>query len=117
VRVAHGSWFEALPRDVRFDVIVANPPYVAEGSGEIEDAVREWEPHGALFSGADGLDAIRHLVRGAPAHLAAGGWLVLEIGADQGAAVRGLLDTTGYVDIEIRPDLVGHDRIAVAHRP
>jgi release factor glutamine methyltransferase len=113
VRVAHGSWFDALPDDLRFDVIVANPPYIAEGSSDLEDAVREWEPHRALFSGADGLDDTRHLVRGAPAHLAAGGWLVLEIGADQGPAVRELFESNDYADIEIRADLAGHDRIVL----
>ena len=62
VRVALGSWFEALPGDPRFDLIVANPPYIADGSSLIEDSVREWEPHLALFGGFDGLDDIRHLV-------------------------------------------------------
>ena len=113
VRVGHGSWFEALPRDVRFDVIVANPPYIAAGSSLIDDSVREWEPHRALFGGIDGLDDIRHLVSGTSAHLSPGGWLVLEIGADQGPAVRDLFETGGYTEIEIRPDLAGHDRIAL----
>ena len=117
VRVAHGSWFDALPDDVRFDVLVTNPPYIAAESSLIDDSVRRWEPHRALFSGADGLDDIRHLVRGAPAHLAAGGWLVLEIGADQGSVVRDLLESNGYADIEIRADFAGHDRIALGRSP
>ncbi|HEX4982650.1 MAG TPA: peptide chain release factor N(5)-glutamine methyltransferase [Ilumatobacteraceae bacterium] len=113
VRVAHGSWFEPLPGDARFDVIVANPPYIADGSSLIDDSVHRWEPHLALFGGFDGLDHIRHLVSGAHAHLVPGGWLVLEIGADQGSAVRELLETGGYTDVEIRSDLAGHDRIAL----
>jgi release factor glutamine methyltransferase len=113
VRIGHGSWFEALPSDVRFDVIVANPPYIADGSSLIDDSVRDWEPHRALFGGSDGLDHIRLLVTGAPAHLAAGGWLVLEVGADQGQAVRELFETGGYADVEIRPDLADHARIAL----
>jgi release factor glutamine methyltransferase len=117
VRVGHGSWFEALPGDVRFDVIVANPPYIAADSSLIDDSVRQWEPHRALFGGIDGLDDIRHLVRGAPVHLVSEGWLVLEIGADQGTAVRGLFETAGYTGVEIRPDLAGHDRIAVGRTP
>jgi release factor glutamine methyltransferase len=117
VRVAHGSWFEALPADLSFDVIVANPPYIAEGSSLIDDSVREWEPHHALFGGADGLDSIRHLIGGAPARLVPGGWLVLEIGADQGTAVRTLFEAAGYADVEIRPDLAGHDRIALGRIP
>jgi release factor glutamine methyltransferase len=117
VRVAHGSWFEALPGDARFDVIVSNPPYIADGSSLVDDSVREWEPHLALFGGFDGLDAIRHLVSGAPTHLVPGGWLVLEIGADQGPAVYELFRAAGYADVEIRPDLAGHDRIALGRTP
>ncbi len=79
--------------------------------------VPEWEPHTALFAGADGLDAIRVLVAGARRHLAPGGWLVLEIGSDQGPTVRSLLDEGGYGAVEIRQDLAGHDRIAIARHP
>jgi len=117
VRAAHGSWFEALPNDVRFDVIVSNPPYVAVGSPDLAADVLEWEPSSALFAGPDGLDDIRHLVAGAPAHLADDGWLLLEIGADQGAEVEALLIADRYRDVEIRPDLAGHDRIAMGRRP
>jgi release factor glutamine methyltransferase len=117
VRIATGSWFDALPPEVRFDVIVSNPPYVADDAPELDDAVREWEPGAALFAGVDGLDDIRVLVVGAPPHLAADGWLVLEIGSDQGAAVAALLCDAGYHDVEIRCDLAGHDRIALARRP
>ena len=76
--------------------------------------MRDWEPHGALFAGPDGLDAIRRLVADAPRWVRPGGWLVLEIGADQGAAVAALLTGSGYADVEIRPDLAGRDRVAVA---
>jgi release factor glutamine methyltransferase len=116
VRVGRGSWFDALPHGERFDVIVSNPPYVADGSPALDPAVLEWEPAPALFAGADGLDAIRALVAGAPEHLGRDGWLVLEIGADQGQRVRELFAAGGYRDIEIRPDLAGHDRIALARR-
>jgi release factor glutamine methyltransferase len=116
VRVGAGRWFDALPADSRFDVIVSNPPYVADAAPELEASVAEWEPAGALFAGFDGLDAIRELVAGAPDHLADDGWLVVEIGADQGAAVRDLLVAAGYRDVEIRPDLAGRDRIAVGRR-
>ncbi|MET0577857.1 MAG: peptide chain release factor N(5)-glutamine methyltransferase [Ilumatobacteraceae bacterium] len=113
VRVAAGSWFDALPTDVVPDVVVSNPPYVADGSPDVDAAVLEWEPHGALFAGADGLDAIRRLVADAPGRIRPGGWLVLEIGADQGPSVAELLTAAGYVDVEIRPDLTGRDRVAV----
>ncbi|MET0459916.1 MAG: peptide chain release factor N(5)-glutamine methyltransferase [Ilumatobacteraceae bacterium] len=113
VRVAAGSWFDALPTDVVPDVVVSNPPYVADGSPDVDAAVLDWEPHGALFAGPDGLDAIRRLVADAPGRIRPGGWLVLEIGADQGPSVAELLTAAGYVDVEIRPDLTGRDRVAV----
>jgi release factor glutamine methyltransferase len=117
VRLGLGPWFDALPAGERFDVIVSNPPYVADESPDLTEAVRQWEPAGALFAGHDGLDDIRQLIAGAPAHLVDGGWLVLEIGADQGDAVRDLLSHAGCVELEIRRDLAGHDRIAVGRRP
>lgn len=116
VRAELGSWFEALPDGVAFDAIVSNPPYVAEGSHDLDPSVLEWEPASALFAGPDGLDDIRRLVSAAPAHLAPGGWLVLEIGAGQGPAVRELFESAGYREVEIRPDLAGHDRIALGRR-
>lgn len=115
VRIALGAWFDALPPDVRFDVIVANPPYIATGSPDVEPVVADWEPHVALFAGPDGLDDLRTIVASAPRWLHAGGWLVLEIGADQGAAVAALLEQYGYEEVEIRKDLAGLDRIALGH--
>lgn len=117
VRVAHGSWFEALPDDMQFDVIAANPPYVAVGSPDLDPGVSDWEPSSALLSGSDGLDDIRVIAAGARDRLRPGGSLVLEIGADQGEAVEDILRGAGLVDVEVRPDLSGRDRIAVAHRP
>jgi release factor glutamine methyltransferase len=116
-RVAEGRWFDALPAGTTLDLAVANPPYVADGAADLDDAVREWEPHDALFAGPDGLDDIRAIVTAAPDHVRPGGWLVLEIGADQGAAVGELLVAAGYVDVSIRPDLAGRDRVAVARLP
>ncbi len=117
VRIAEGSWFDALPDDLRFDVVVSNPPYVADGSPDLDPAVAEWEPPGALLSGPEGLDAIRTIVREAWHRMTPGGSLVLEIGSDQGVAVRALLGVTGYDEVEIRPDLTGRARVAVAVRP
>lgn len=116
VRVAAGSWFEALPAGERFDVIVSNPPYVADGSPDLEPSVAEWEPVEALLAGPDGLDAIRVLVEGARKHLKESGWLVLEIGADQGQAVQALYEQAGFSEIEIRHDLAGRDRIALGRK-
>lgn len=117
VRIAQGSWFAALPVGERFDVVVSNPPYVEEGSPDLEPSVADWEPSLALVAGRDGLACLRELVVGAPQHLATDGWLVLEIGAGQGAAVRQLFEGGGYRDIEVRADLAGRDRIAAARRP
>jgi len=116
VTASEGEWFAALPGDQRFDVIVSNPPYVADRAPQLDDSVRDWEPAGALFSGPDGLDDLRHLIAQAPHHLADDGWLVVEIGADQGAAVRSLLRSAGYRDVEIKQDFGGRDRIAVGRR-
>ena len=113
VIAAQGDWFEALPQGRRFDVIVSNPPYVAVGSPQIDTTVTDWEPADALFAGVEGLDDLRHLIVGAPNHLADDGWLVLEIGADQGPAVRTLLESAGYDSVEVRADLAGLDRVAV----
>jgi len=117
VRVAHGSWVDALPDDLSFDVIVSNPPYVADDSADLEAIVNDWEPHDALFAGPDGLDDIRRIIADAPTRLRSGGWLVLEIGFDQGGAVAELLSAAGYVDVQVEPDLGGLDRIALGRRP
>jgi release factor glutamine methyltransferase len=120
VRIAHGDWFEALPPAIAgtVDVAVSNPPYVADTpSAPIDASVRAWEPHGALFAGRDGLDAIRLLIADGRGWIRPGGWLVLEIGADQGDTVAGLLRVAGYSEVGIRPDLAGRDRVAVARWP
>jgi release factor glutamine methyltransferase len=116
VRIAHGSWFAALPADATFDVIVSNPPYIEAGSVDVAAEVTEWEPSEALFAGADGLADIEEIVSGAPRRLRHGGWLVFEIGSNQGAVVESLLLGAGFADVEIRQDLAGHDRIALGRR-
>lgn len=113
VRIAPGVWFEALPDDVVADVVVSNPPYVADNSPEIADAVRRWEPSTALYAGPDGLSDLRAIIAGAPSSLRVGGWLVLEIGSDQGPAVRDLLVAGGFVDVDVHRDHAGHERVAV----
>jgi release factor glutamine methyltransferase len=117
VRIAAGDWFAALPADLagNVDVLVANPPYVAEDDDDVEDVVARHEPHLALFSGNDGLDAIRAIAAGVRHWLRPGGVLVLEIGHQQGVAVRDVLAAHGLRDVQIRGDLTGRDRIAVAH--
>lgn len=104
------SWFAAFETHERFDLIVSNPPYIAEHDVHLE-ALR-YEPRVALTSGADGLDAIRHLVGGAFAHLAPKAWLLLEHGHDQGAAVRDLLNAAGFAEVSTRRDFGGNERIS-----
>jgi len=117
VRAALGSWLDALPTGESFDVIVANPPYVSVDSTDLEQIVGAWEPPGALFAGSDGLDDIRTIVSEAINRLREGGWLILEIGADHGAPVIKLMGAAGYIDVEVRRDLAGLDRIAVGRSP
>jgi release factor glutamine methyltransferase len=119
VRVCHGSWFEALPVDVRgeIDVVVSNPPYIADGDAEVAESVLEYEPHTALFAGDDGLDDVRTIARDARDWLRSGGWLVMEIGYQQGDAVKALLEGFGFVDVAIANDLTGRPRIAEGRNP
>ena len=119
VRMAQGSWFDALPVELRgrLAIAVSNPPYVSADDRELESIVRDWEPSIALFAGTDGLDEIRELVAGAPLWLRPGGWLVIEIGASQGAPTIDLLRAAGFEDVSISHDLSDRDRIAVARWP
>ena len=116
VRVAQGSWFAALPSELKnsFDLIVSNPPYIGVYDPSVESSVLNHEPHLALFAGSDGLDAYREIISHADEWLATDGWIVLEIGHQQGDAVRELLAQNSFKQIEIRKDLAGRDRIALA---
>ena len=105
----HGRWFEPLAGE-RFELVVSNPPYVAEGDPHLP-ALR-FEPRGALVSGADGLDAIRDIVWEAGAHLRPGGWLLLEHGMGQDGAVRTLLAGVGLESVTTWPDLAGIARVS-----
>ena len=108
-----GSWWKPWQGE-RFDVVVANPPYVAAGDPHL--AQLGYEPQSALVSGPEGLDAIHAIVAGSPEHLVSGGWLWLEHGRDQGQAVRELLLQGGYVAVATRPDLAGHPRCTGGRR-
>jgi len=112
-----GDLFEALDRSLRFDLIISNPPYIPTDVIEtLAPEVRCAEPRMALDGGADGLDFYRRIIREAPGHLVIGGRLMLEIGYDQGEAVRALLEEAGYYGIEILRDYGGNDRVATAVR-
>ncbi len=109
VAFAVGSWFDPVAGQ-RFDLIAGNPPYIAEGDDRVEPGVRRFEPKGALFSGPDGLAALRVIAESAGSHLAAGGWLIMEHGDRQGSAVRALLATAGFGDVTTHRDLAGLER-------
>jgi release factor glutamine methyltransferase len=99
------------------DIIVSNPPYVADGeAASLASEVREHEPRTALFAGADGLDAIRRLVPQAFRVLRSDGWLFLEIGENQGVAVKQILELAGFKNVTVRKDLSDHNRIVCAQR-
>lgn len=112
VEFREGDWFAPLAGET-FDLIASNPPYIAAGDPHLGEGDLRFEPPTALSSGADGLDAIRRIVGDAPAHLAAGGWLLLEHGWDQGAAVRALLAEVGFVEVETARDLEDRDRVSL----
>jgi release factor glutamine methyltransferase len=109
-----GDWFAPLGGE-RFDLIVANPPYVAEGDPHLDLNGLPFEPREALTDGADGLNCIRRIVEGAAAHLAPGGWLLFEHGHDQGDISRNLLSAAGFKAAFTQPDLSGIDRVSGGH--
>ncbi|MFV2005869.1 MAG: peptide chain release factor N(5)-glutamine methyltransferase [Longimicrobiales bacterium] len=111
-----GSLFEPLEPGERFDVVVSNPPYVAEGDApDLAPEITEWEPSGALFAGADGLDVIRALVMGAPERLNEGGLLALEVGDGQADAVADLIRRRrAFGEPVVRKDLAGRPRVVMA---
>ena len=105
VRLRQADWLQGAGR---YDLVASNPPYVAEADPHLPDLAHE--PRGALVAGADGLDDLRSIVAQAPAHLLPGGWLLLEHGWDQAAAVRGLLQAAGFSQVASRRDLAGISR-------
>ena len=107
----HAAFLSAFGQ---FNLIVSNPPYVAEGDPHL--AALKFEPAIALTSGPDGLDALRVIVREGFAHLRAPGWLLVEHGATQGPAVRTLFAAAGFADVQTRRDLAGHERATGGRR-
>lgn len=114
VQFIESDWFRALPQR-RFELIVSNPPYVRADDPAL-DALRH-EPQDALTPGPDGLEALRVIIADAPSHLAPEGVLLLEHGADQGAAVGQLLVAAGFTRVRCHSDLAGRDRVSEAHWP
>lgn len=110
-----GSWWEAYAANERFDLVVANPPYIARDDPHL--AALRHEPLQALSDGADGLQALRAIINGAPPHLHAGAWLLVEHGYDQGEAVRALFAAAGFTAIETRRDLEARERASGGRWP
>ena len=113
VKCVLSHWMDDMPGP--FDLIVSNPPYVAEGDSHL--AALTHEPLSALSSGADGLEDIRQIIAQAPSRLAPGGWLLLEHGWDQAAPVQTLLRSAGFEEVQSRQDLSGIARCTGAHLP
>ncbi len=112
ITFAEGDWYAAL-HGTRQHMIVSNPPYIADDEWPAHAAGLAFEPEQALRAGTDGLDALRVIVAGAPAHLHAGGWLLLEHGWRQGEAVRTLLAAAGFDSVRTARDAAGHERVTL----
>jgi release factor glutamine methyltransferase len=109
----HGRWFEPLGGRI-FDLIVANPPYVAEDDRLLSQPPLSFEPRIALTPGVDALADLRRIIRQAPAHLARGGWLLLEHGTTQAGEVARELVVRGFRHVRSQRDLAGHERMTEA---
>jgi release factor glutamine methyltransferase len=111
VHFQRSDWYEALGAR-RFHLLLSNPPYVDEQDNHLQQGDLRFEPRGALVAGQDGLADLETLVSGAPRHLLDGGWLLLEHGYTQGAAVRSFLQQAGFSDVATRRDIAGQERIS-----
>ena len=114
VAFLQSDWYAALDGLPPFDVIASNPPYIASGDRHLSEGDLRYEPVGALTDHADGLSALRVIVAGAGARLKPRGWLLMEHGYDQSAAVRELLTEQGYTDVQSWTDLAGIERVTGA---
>ena len=114
VTVAEGRWFEALPADAKgtFDVVVSNPPYIAEHE-DLPASVVDWEPAGALVAGPEGTEDLAHLIDAAPDWLAPGGALVLELAPWQAEPMAGRA-RAAFAEVRVEQDLAGLDRVLIA---
>ncbi len=116
VEILQGDWFSPLDGR-RFEMILSNPPYISADDPHLGQGDVRFEPLSALASGADGLSDIRQLVAEAVDFLHSPGWLLLEHGYDQGAAVTTLMRDAGYVAVTDLTDLQGHGRVALGRCP
>lgn len=110
-----GNWFDPLEEE-RFDCILSNPPYIAEGDPHLGEGDLRFEPLTALASGSDGLNDLCQIIAAAPQYLKRNGWLLLEHGYDQAETVRNLLEDAGFSGVQSWRDLAGIERVSGAHR-
>ena len=115
VRFVLSDWFRDV--DGCFDLIASNPPYIAAGDPHLSQGDLRYEPASALTDDADGLSDLSAIIAGAPAHLNADGWLLMEHGYDQAAAVRASLSKAGWRQVQSWRDLAGIERVTGAQRP
>lgn len=115
VEFRHGSWFAPLAGE-RFDLIASNPPYIESNDLHLQQGDLRFEPMSALASGVDGLDDSRVIVAEAPSHLNVDGWLLVEHGWQQGAAVRALFEAAGLINVETMRDLEDRERVTLGRR-
>lgn len=110
VEFVQSNWYAAV-RGQRFDALLANPPYIADNDPHLSAGDLRFEPRSALVAAGNGLSDLQHLIGNAPGQLKAHGWLLLEHGFEQGAAVRAMLLETGFEQVSTRRDLAGQERI------
>ena len=110
-------FYEPLTVGEVFEVIVSNPPYIADGEAQdLDPEIREWEPGAALYAGPDGLAALRRIATGARPYLKPGGLLALEVGLGQATYIMELLENTGeFATVRVCRDLSGRERVVLAH--
>lgn len=117
LQLLQSDWYQALPAGSLFDVIASNPPYIVAGDQHLAQGDLRFEPLDALTDHADGLSDLRSIIDGAPGHLKPGGWLLMEHGYDQAAAVRALLAGSGFDHVQSWRDLAGIERVTGARLP
>lgn len=111
LQLLHGDWYQALPAPACFDLIVSNPPYIEQNDPHLQQGDLRFEPQTALTDHADGLQALRTISAGAPAHLRRGCWLLMEHGYDQAPRLRELLQVAGWLEVQSWTDLAGIERV------
>lgn len=116
VRFVESDWFAALSGEV-FDLIVSNPPYLADAEAAALAPELAHEPRAALFAGATGLEALQKIAGEASKHLAAGGALALELASAQAPSMQEFLQMAGFVEVRILKDLAGRARVVAARKP